>query len=136
MDYSNRITPDYIDHLREGQIFVYGSNVLGRHGAGAARCAIKFGATMGNGIGIQGSTYAIPTKDHNIKTMPISEIKPYVDDFVEWAKYHKGNTFLVTPIGTGLAGIPFEEIAPLFKEALHIENIHLPKRFFEILLKK
>ena len=100
------------------RIFVFGSNLAGRHGRGAALYARKHhGAIYGQGIGMQGSSYAIPTKDHRIKTLPLSEIKQHVDTFIAFAKSHEEYTFEVTRIGCGLAGYQDADIAPMFKDA-------------------
>ncbi len=126
-----RVTPENITELKENEVFVFGSNESGRHGKGAAKTALGWGAKWGQAAGIQGKTYGIPTKDASIRrTLTIEEIRPYVNDFIEWAKYHNGNTFLVTEIGCGLAGYKPKDIAPLFKEAVNIENIHLPAKFW------
>lgn len=98
-------------------IFMFGSNLAGRHGRGAAKYAhLYHHAIYGIGEGIQGGAYALPTKDENIKTLPLSEIKKYVDRFLE---YNKSNNlyFYVTALGTGLAGYKHSEIAPMFKGA-------------------
>ena len=125
-----RITPKKISTLKNNEIFVFGSNIAGRHGLGAAKQATKWGAIYGKGIGLQGKTYAIPTKDKNIKTLSIEEIKHYVDDFIDFAFKHTDYTFLVTQIGCGYAGYKPKDIAPLFSEAKFILNIHLPKEFW------
>ena len=126
-----RITPENINSLAENEVFVFGSNLSGRHGKGAAKTALGWGAKYGQASGIQGKTYGIPTKDASIRrTLSIEEIKPFVDDFIEWAKYHSGNIFYVTEIGCGLAGLKPKEVAPLFKEAINVDNIHLPARFW------
>lgn len=124
-----KYTPDYITDLGPGEIFVFGSNLEGAHGGGAAKLARqKFGAIMGRGIGLQGNSYAIPTMQGGVET-----IKPYVDDFIEFALNHPELIFYVTKIGCGIAGFTEKEIAPLFKNALNIPNIRLPKEFVEIL---
>ena len=129
-DYSNRITPEYITSLKPNEIFVFGSNLAGMHGGGAARTAsFYFGAVMGNGDGPQGQSYAIPTMQGGVKT-----IRPYVDKFIDYAKAHPELMFLVTPIGCGIAGFTPDEIAPLFEEAVSVENIHLPQNFWEKLV--
>ena len=129
-DYSNRITPEYITSLQPNEIFVFGSNLAGMHGGGAARTArLYFGAVMGNGDGPQGQSYAIPTMQGGVET-----IRPYVDKFIDYAKAHPEQTFLVTPIGCGIAGFTPDEIAPLFKEAVSVENIYLPQSFWEELV--
>lgn len=126
-----RITPELITKVSESEVFVFGSNLGGRHGKGAAKTAIKFGAVYGQAEGLQGRSYGIPTKDHSVRrTLSINEIKPYVDRFIEFANNHPELTFLVTEIGCGLAGHKVKDIAPLFKEAILIKNIHLPEKFW------
>jgi hypothetical protein len=99
------------------KIFVFGSHLAGRHGRGAALCALKeHGAIYGNGIGRQGNSYAIPTKDFSIKTLPLIEIEKYVKDFLKYAKDNPDLEFYVTKIGCGLAGYTNEQIAPFFKD--------------------
>lgn len=135
MDYSNRITSDSIKKLDTNQIFVFGSNESGRHGLGAAKTALGWGAKWGQAEGIQGRTYGIPTKDSSVRrTLSVDEIKPYVDRFIEFASNNKELTFLVTEIGCGLAGLKPKQIAPLFKEAISLDNVHLPKRFWHKLI--
>ena len=124
-----RITPSWIDSLKENEIFVFGSNLAGMHGGGAARIArLHFGAVMGKGIGLQGQSYAIPTMQGGVET-----IRPYVDEFIAYAKHHQELHFLVTPIGCGIAGFEAEDIAPLFKSAKGIKNISLPESFWEVI---
>ena len=123
-----RFTPDFIRELKENEIFVFGSNLEGMHGGGAARLAYnKFGAIWGQGVGLQGQSYGIPTMHGSVE-----DIKPYVDEFIEFAKSHPELTFLVTRIGCGIAGFRDEEIAPLFKECIEIDNVILPKSFVTI----
>lgn len=99
-------------------IFVFGSNQAGRHGAGAARYAFTHkGAVLGQGVGLAGNSYALPTKDYSIQTLPLHVIESYVDDFVNDAKKHPNLKFQVTCIGCGLAGLTHKEIAPMFKDA-------------------
>ena len=122
-------TPGFITALKEDEIFVFGSNLAGHHGGGAARLAEeKFGAIWGEGVGLQGQSYAIPTMQGGVET-----IKPYVDDFVEFARQHKELFFYVTRIGCGIAGFRDEEIAPLFAEAQLLENVCLPQSFVKAL---
>ena len=117
-----RTTPEFITELQPNEIFVFGSNLKGMHGGGAAYIAYrKFGAIMGQGVGLQGQSYGIPTMQGGVET-----IKPYVDEFIAFAKEHKNLTFLVTRIGCGIAGFTDDEISPLFEEAHDIENIILP----------
>lgn len=113
-------------------IFVFGSNLAGRHGKGAAKFALEnHGAIYGVGIGRQGNSYAIPTKDRQIRTILLSEIATYVSDFLDYARAHPELEFEVTKIGCGLAGYYEHSIAPMFKGAP--ENCHLPDEFREIL---
>ncbi len=117
-----RTTPEFITSLEPNEIFVFGSNLKGMHGGGAAYIAYrKFGAIMGQGVGLQGQSYAIPTMQGGVET-----IRPYVDEFIEFAKQHPELTFLVTRIGCGIAGFTDEEIAPLFEAAHEVENVVLP----------
>lgn len=126
---SRRITPDWITHLEENEIFVFGSNLKGMHGGGAARIALeKFGAVWGQGTGLQGNSYAIPTMHGGTDA-----VAPYVDRFIEFAREHKEMRFYVTRIGCGIAGFTVQEMAPLFKAALGEENIYLPEDFIEAL---
>ena len=118
-----RTTPEFIQELAPGEIFVFGSNLRGMHGGGAAYVAYrKFGAIMGQGVGLQGRSYAIPTMQGGVET-----IKPYVDEFIDFAHEHGKLTFLVTRIGCGIAGFTDEEIAPLFEKAHDVDNIVLPE---------
>ena len=117
-----RFTPDFITKLNDGEVFVFGSNLSGFHGGGAARIAAdKFGAVWGQGVGLQGQSYAIPTMQGGIET-----IKPYVDEFITFAEQHPELTFLVTKIGCGIAGFKEREIAPLFAKARDMDNVVLP----------
>lgn len=129
---NERITPEHITELKENQIFVFGSNLSGRHGKGAAKTALKWGARCGQAKGLQGQCYGIPTKDASIKrTLSISEIKVFVDEFIEFAKSNDKMIFLVTEIGCGLAGLNPKDVAPLFKNSINIDNIYLPERFWK-----
>lgn len=124
-----RIASSHITTLQPNEIFVFGSNLSGMHGGGAARLAYqKFGAIWGQGVGLQGQSYGIPTMQGGVDT-----IKPYVDEFIEFAKTHPQLNFLVTEIGCGIAGFSVEEIAPLFEQAIEVENIYLPERFWMVL---
>ena len=124
-----RITPRWIDSLKENEIFVFGSNLAGMHGGGAARIArLHFGAVMGKGVGLQGQSYAIPTMQGGVET-----IRPYVEEFIIFAHQHPELHFLVTPIGCGIAGFEAEDIAPLFKSAKKMKNISLPESFWEVI---
>lgn len=128
----DRITPENITDIKDNEVFVFGSNLSGRHGKGAAKTALGWGARWGQAAGIQGKTYGIPTKDASIRrTLTIDEIKPFVDDFIEWAKHHTGNIFYVTEIGCGLAGYKPKDIAPLFAKCVELTNVKLPARFWQ-----
>lgn len=97
-------------------VFVFGSNLSGIHGAGAARVAFElFGAKLKEGVGLYGRSYAIPTKDHRIKKMRLSAIKPHIQNFVEFANRRPDLEFFITRVGCGLAGYKDSDIAPLFK---------------------
>lgn len=127
----NRISPEEIKKLEPNEIFVFGSNLSGRHGKGAAKQALGWGAIWGQAAGLQGRTYGIPTKDKSIRrTLRLDEIKPFVDDFILFAKDNPQLIFLVTSIGCGLAGLKPKQVAPLFEDAIEIENIHLPAKFW------
>ena len=128
-----RTTPKWIKDIEDKQVFVFGSNLKGKHGAGAARMALKWGADFGVSQGFSGATYAIPTKDFKLNTLSIGEIKPFVDTFITEAMVYPEWTFLVTEIGCGLAGLTPGEVAPIFKDAVTVENIHLPESFWKIL---
>ena len=129
-EFRNRVTPEFIQRLGKNEIFVFGSNLQGMHGGGAARIArVNFGAIMGQGVGLQGQSYAIPTMQGGVNT-----IKPYVDEFIAFAKHHPEMTFLVTRIGCGIAGFSPAQIAPLFAGAVNVNNIHLPQDFWNELI--
>ena len=122
-------TPEFITELKTDEIFVFGSNLAGMHGGGAAYVAFKkFGAVMGCGVGLRGQSFAIPTMQGGVET-----IKPYVDEFITFASAHPELFFYVTRIGCGIAGFRDKEIAPLFKEALEVENVCLPETFVKVL---
>ena len=125
--YNREYTSERINRLEPNEIFVFGSNLSGAHGGGAARAALnRFGAVWGQGVGLQGQSYAIPTMQGGVET-----IKPYMDEFIEFAKVHPELKFLVTRIGCGIAGFRNEEIAPLFTDAIEVENVILPRKFVE-----
>ena len=127
-----RVTPEHITSLQPNEIFVFGSNLEGAHGGGAAAFALKhFGAIWGQGVGLQGNSYGIPTMHGGV-----NDIKPYVDEFIDFAQAHPTLHFLVTRIGCGIAGFHDEEIAPLFAPAIDIENIWLPESFIKIIKKQ
>lgn len=123
--YNKEFTPERISELKPNEIFVFGSNLSGSHGGGAALLAYeRFGAIWGQGVGLQGQSYGIPTMHGGVDA-----IKPYVDEFIEFAKAHPEYKFLVTKVGCGIAGFTTREMAPLFQDAIDVENIILPKEF-------
>ena len=125
-----KITDQKITELGPNEIFVFGSNLDGHHAGGAAKLAHKeFGAEWGKGIGMTGNCYAIPTMFNTVDF-----IKDYVDTFINHAARDIHKTYLVTEIGCGIAGFTPEQVAPLFKEAIHLDNVHLPKSFWKIIL--
>ena len=124
-----RFTPEMISKLAQNEVFVFGSNLQGFHAGGAARAARNlFGAIWGQGVGLQGQSYAIPTMQGGAET-----IRPYVDEFIRFAESRPDLYFYVTRIGCGIAGFVDEDIAPLFKDALALDNVALPKTFYDIL---
>lgn len=119
-----------IKNLKSNEYFVFGSNLAGRHGKGAAKYALdNFGAIYGKAIGIQGKSYAIPTKDMNIKTLPLKDIEYYVSLFLDFAHKNPDKVFLVTEIGCGLAGYKPSDISPFFRRARFMTNVVLPDSF-------
>lgn len=119
--------------LPDNTLFVYGSNAAGRHGKGAALDALhNHGAKYGIGLGLQGSSYAIPTKDRNLRVLDFRQVAFYVADFIEFTKEHPEYSYFVTAVGTGLAGFPHFSMAPLFK---NINNAWLPDRWKPYLKK-
>ncbi len=124
------ITPKLITRLKENEIFVFGSNLEGMHGGGAALLAWRrFGAILGQGNGLQGQSYGIPTMHGGIDA-----IRPYTDEFIAFARTHPGLHFLVTRIGCGIAGFRARDIAPLFADAVDLPNISLPQEFIDLIL--
>ena len=125
-----RFTPGKISTLRPDEVFVFGSNLKGMHGGGAALAAWRyFGAKLGQGVGLQGQSYAIPTMQGGPKT-----IRPYVDEFIDFARQHRELVFYVTRIGCGIAGFRDEDIAPLFAQAVELDNVILPRSFWELIV--
>ncbi len=113
-------------------IFVFGSNLSGRHGKGAALHArTHYGAVYGKGVGLQGRSYAIPTKDHALRPMPLAQIDHYVRQFIEFATTHPELVFAVTRVGCGLAGYSDKQMAPLFGGAP--QNCQLPEEWQSLL---
>ena len=129
-----KFTPGNIASLKKNQIFVFGSNEAGIHGAGAAKLANKkFGAMWGVGFGLTGQSYAIPTKDLQINTLSLDKIEYYIYCFLVEVMEYPDFEFLVTKIGCGLAGYSEEEIANLFKGKHIPENVTLPESFYNII---
>lgn len=127
-----QISPPRITSLASNEVFVFGANLAGIHGAGAAWMAERyFEAAPGVGSGHTGKCYAIPTKDRNIRTLPLPAIQERVNVFIGYAQERTDLTFLVTEIGCGLAGYEPEQIAPMFAAAG--SNVRLPKRFVTVL---
>lgn len=115
-----------------GEIWVFGSNTRGAHGAGAARVAYQtFGAVYGVGFGMTGNSYAIPTKDHYINTLSIAVIKDHIDEFVRYVKSTPDTEYFLTAVGCGLAACDPATIAPLFAPPLN--NVSYPEQWVEYL---
>ena len=124
----SRITPERITRLASNEVFVFGSNEQGLHYGGAAKVAVDyFGAVMGQGVGLQGKSYAIPSMSG------LASMGEYVKQFCEFAKAHPKMRFLVTPIGCGIAGLQPHEVAPLFVDCKDMENITLPESFWNVI---
>lgn len=124
--YEDRVTPDYIDHLEENEIFVFGSNIAGKHDGGASGMALnRFGAEYGKAEGLQGQSYAIPTVG-----VSFDELSEAVERFLEFAEEHRDLHFLVTRIGTGNAGLRYSQVARLFRRCIWLENVSLPTEFW------
>ena len=131
---SLRITPDDIQYLDINDIFVFGSNLLGRHAGGAADLAFrKYGAIKGIGIGAQGRSFAIPTLGVYMEQLPLEQIEYYVKYFTGMAELCSKRHFLVTKIGCGIAGFKINEIAPMFRLASKLRNVYLPQEFWDYL---
>lgn len=127
----SHITPSRINSLLDDEIFVFGSNAMGMHMGGAARIAYdKFGAEWGNGEGLQGQSYALPTMEGE------ESVRAAIKRFTEFAYDHPDLTFFVTAVGCGIAGYTPKEIAPIFESAANLENVYLPLSFWKILADK
>ncbi len=126
------IAPDHITILKPNEVFVYGANLAGIHGSGAARTALKWGAVMGQ-YGFNGQTYGIPTKGCDIRTLDLYDIGFHIDHFRVFAESRPDLTFLVTEVGCGLARYTPKDIAPLFWQAARLPNVSLPASFWEVL---
>ncbi|MBQ3957769.1 MAG: hypothetical protein II681_02825 [Bacteroidaceae bacterium] len=120
------MTPDNVSLLGEHEIFVFGSNIHGSHGGGAARYAMqRFGAVWGQGEGLQGRSYAIPTMEG------LQSMTEAVGRFIHFATSHPELHFLVTRIGCGIAGYRDRDVAPLFRQCIELQNVSLPARFWK-----
>jgi len=127
----HRVASDRIAELGDGEVFVFGSNMQGAHGGGAAWFAHKrFGAEWGVGEGLTGRTYALPTMEGE------ASMAAAVARFTECARQHPGLTFLVTAVGCGIAGYTPADVAPLFREAAGLENVFLPQCFWDVLVRE
>jgi hypothetical protein len=125
-------TPDNITKLKKNEVFVFGSNLEGRHGAGAAKTAVNlFGAKHGRN-GLCGQSYALPTVGRLLVRMHINDIKKHAAEFLEFARKRDDLTFYLTEVGCGLAGHSVNDIAPLFRD--YPSNVIIPKRFYDVLL--
>lgn len=123
-----RIASDRIADLGENEIFVFGSNIQGAHGGGAAWYAYKqFGAEWGVGEGLTGRTYALPTMEGE------ASLRHAVEHFIACARQHPELTFLVTAVGCGIAGYTPREVGPLFEAATALENVYLPQVFWDVI---
>lgn len=131
-----QVTPEKIEYLEPGYFFVFGSNESGAHGGGAAHLAWKqFDAIWGQGFGLAGRTFAIPTLDWDLQKLPEFVIQHYVNRFIDFAKLNPSMHFLVTAIGTGIAGYKIADMALCFKEAWEedLPNVSLPQSFINYL---
>lgn len=127
------ITPENINELQSNEIFVFGSNLAGEHGGGAARFAYKkFGAIWGQGVGLQGSSYALPTLDRERQKIGIRELEQHVETLYAILVDNQRTNFLITKVGCGIAGFTIAEIAPLFKPFMSLSNCSLPIEFIEL----
>lgn len=123
-----KYTPENITKLKPNQVFVFGSNLAGRHGAGAALTAKKlFGAVQGKGSGLHGQSYALPTKTSDLRQIPMKTLAVFIEQFIQFAIEHPELEFLVTKVGCGLAGHTTMDVGPLFHDMP--KNVVLPKEF-------
>lgn len=128
-----RFTSENISFLNANEIFVFGANERGLHGAGAAKAAIQWGAVMGK-YGLMGQTYGLPTKDKNIKTLSLKRIESYILQFLLTVYKHSDKQFLLTRIGCGLAGYKDKDIASIFAKYLPLpQNLTIPKEFHDVI---
>jgi len=131
---NQKITPNNITKLKKNEIFVFGSNLLGNHAGGAARFAAeKFGAINGQGIGLQGKSYALPTLDTTMDKLSLKQMASYVSELQVCAINNPKLTFLITEVGCGIAGFTHQEVAPLFASLAGIDNFALPQAFVDVI---
>lgn len=124
-----RVTPEKVNKVHNNEVYVFSSNLQGLHNAGTARIAFqRYGAVMGQSVGLQGKCYAIPT----LPGEP-GILRPYVDEFLDFARQHPELTFLVTAIGADIAGYTPQDTAPLFRKAVKMPNVNLPQEYWEVL---
>jgi hypothetical protein len=115
MDIINVYAARRYTRLPKETIFVFGSNLAGRHGAGGAKDALDyFGAIYGQASGLQGNSYGIPTKDKSFQVLSLNNISKYTSEFIEHARLYPNRTYLITPFGTGLSRLSASDIASLF----------------------
>lgn len=127
MKYNREFTPEFITELQPNEIFVFGSNIHGYHGGGAAAIAFhKFNAEWGIGEGLTGKCYALPTMEGGV-----NYVAEKVKNFLECARKHPELKFYVTRVGCGIAGFTDYEIGPLFKNGIELGNVILPQEFVE-----
>ncbi|MDD2191535.1 MAG: hypothetical protein PHO12_03205 [Bacteroidales bacterium] len=123
-------TPENIKKLKENEVFVFGSNESGIHAGGAARIAFEdFGAVWGVGYGLEGQTFALPTKDKEIITLPLPKVKTYLKDFIQFVYHNPQLKFYLTKIGCGLAGFTIEEIKTILWEVIEEFETKDPIRY-------
>ena len=130
----HRVTPGVITSLRSHEVFCFGSNEGGRHSRGAALLAKRWGARRSVPNGRSGQTYAIPTKPIDVRSrLCLRDISKYVQEFIEHARQSPRDAFLMTAIGCGLAGYAPSDVAPLFRDAVDLDNVSLPLSFWRAL---
>lgn len=128
------VTPEIIEFLNPNEIFVFGSNLSGMHGGGAAFTAYrKWGAEFGIGEGLTGQCYALPTMDYELNVLPIKYIYDRVNNLFATIRMHPDKTFLITKVACGIAGYSLREIAPLFKHFISVHNCTLPIEFIPLI---
>jgi hypothetical protein len=131
-----KVTDENTNTLKENEVFIFGSNLAGVHGAGAALHAKNnFGAVQGVGEGLTGQCYALPTKNKNIEILPLTEINKAVQTLREFISNNGDKFFIITAVGCGLAGYKPKDIAPMFESFIGFDNISLPQSFIDIIFK-